>query len=150
MVWLLVFFNKWAIPGLFFVYFHLFHKQTIKFLQQINVKKCPSSIWCWDWNRQPWHNESHPITTRPGLVFCLSIVSFHFKVTTKSYFCPPLIVKETLFGLQNHKNIFTGFERRIAIRHRIASTSTASRTGKNIIFLPPQFNHSGSFYYVYS
>ena len=27
---------KWTIPGLFFVYFHLF-KQTFQFLQQINV-----------------------------------------------------------------------------------------------------------------
>ena len=30
-------FFKWAIPGLFFVYFCLF-KQTLQFLQQINVK----------------------------------------------------------------------------------------------------------------
>ena len=27
------FFKKWAIPGLFFVYFHLF-KQSLQFLQQ--------------------------------------------------------------------------------------------------------------------
>ena len=38
------------------VYFCSF-KQTIQFLQQYNVKKCPSSIRCWD----------PPITTRPGL-----------------------------------------------------------------------------------
>ena len=31
------FFKKWAILGLFFVYFRLF-KQTLQFLQQINVK----------------------------------------------------------------------------------------------------------------
>ena len=31
------FFKKWANPGLFFVYFRLF-KQTLQFLQQINVK----------------------------------------------------------------------------------------------------------------
>ena len=40
-------FFKWANPGLFFVYFCLF-KQILQFLQQINVKKCPSSIQCWD------------------------------------------------------------------------------------------------------
>ena len=31
-------FKNWVIPGLFFVYFPLF-KQTIQFLQQIDVKK---------------------------------------------------------------------------------------------------------------
>ena len=33
----LIFLKKWANPGLFSVYFRLF-KQTLKFLQQINVK----------------------------------------------------------------------------------------------------------------
>ena len=46
-------------PGLFFVYFRLF-KQTLQFLQQICVKKCPSSIWCWDSNPQPSGHESPP------------------------------------------------------------------------------------------
>ena len=56
-----------AILGLFFVYFCLFHKQTITFLQPINLKKCPSSKRCWDSNPGPSEHESHPITTRPGL-----------------------------------------------------------------------------------
>ena len=48
--------------------FHLFTWfQTLKFLQQINVKKCPSSRRCWDSNPQPLEQESLPITTRPGL-----------------------------------------------------------------------------------
>ena len=38
----IVFIKKWAIPGLFFVNFRLFI-QTLQFLQQINVKKCPSN-----------------------------------------------------------------------------------------------------------
>ena len=53
-------------PGLFFVYFRLF-KQTIQFLQQINVKKCPSSVQSWDSNPRPLEDESPPIITRPGL-----------------------------------------------------------------------------------
>ena len=54
---------KWAIPGLFFVYFCLF-KQTL----HTNIcEKCPSSIWCWDSNPGPWQHESPPISTRPGL-----------------------------------------------------------------------------------
>ena len=62
----ILFFKKWANPGLFFVYFHLF-KQTLQFLQQINVKKCPSSIRRQDSNSQPSDFESPPLTTRPRL-----------------------------------------------------------------------------------
>ena len=59
-------FKKWAIPGLFFIYFRLFvHKLQI--LQQINVKKCPSSKQCRDSNSRPLEYESPPITTTPGL-----------------------------------------------------------------------------------
>ena len=60
----LFFFKKWANPGLFFFYFHLF-KHTLQFLQQINVKKCTSSIWCRDTNSWPLEHESPPITIRP-------------------------------------------------------------------------------------
>ena len=42
-------------------------KQTFQFLQQINMKKCPSSIWCQDSNPRLSEHESPPITTRPGL-----------------------------------------------------------------------------------
>ena len=58
-------FKKWANPGLFFVYFQSFQK-TIQFLQQINVKKFPSSIQCRDLNPEPLEHESPPITTRRG------------------------------------------------------------------------------------
>ena len=52
-VWLKRFFVfKWAIPGLFFIYLRLF-KQTLQFLQQINVEKC-------------YVHPSPPIATRPG------------------------------------------------------------------------------------
>ena len=37
LAYLMVFF-KWANPGIFFIYFHLF-KHTLQFLQIINVKK---------------------------------------------------------------------------------------------------------------
>ena len=71
----LFFFKKMANPGLFFVYFRLF-KQTLQLLQQINVKKCPSSIWHQDSNSQPPDYESPPLTTIPGLPpNYLSIVS---------------------------------------------------------------------------
>ena len=59
--------KKWTIPGLFFIYFRL-SKCTSQILQQINVKKCPSSIRCWDSNPRPLKHESPPITSRPGLL----------------------------------------------------------------------------------
>ena len=64
-------------PAPFMFIFSLF-KYTIQFLQQINVKnvkmsKCPSSIWSWDSNPQPFEYESSPITTRPGLPPSMSV-----------------------------------------------------------------------------
>ena len=48
--------------------FRLFSSfQTNNFYNNKNVKKCPSSIRCWDWNPQLSELESPPITTRPGL-----------------------------------------------------------------------------------
>ena len=49
-----------------FILFRLF-KHALQFLQQINVKKCPSSIWRRDLNSHPLERESPPITTRPWL-----------------------------------------------------------------------------------
>ena len=52
-------------PVRFFVYFHPF-KQTLQFLQQINLKKCPYSIQSRDSNSQPADYKSPPLITRPG------------------------------------------------------------------------------------
>ena len=47
--------------------FHLFSSfQTLQILQQLNVKKCTSSIRCRDSNPRSVENESPPISTRPG------------------------------------------------------------------------------------
>ena len=53
---------EWTIQASFRVYFRLF-KQTLQFLQQIYVKKYPSSIQCWDLNPQPSGHEPPRITT---------------------------------------------------------------------------------------
>ena len=66
LLWYLFIFLKWANSGLFYIDFCLF-KQTLQFLQQINVEKCPSSIRRQDLNSQLSDNESAPLTTRPGL-----------------------------------------------------------------------------------
>ena len=66
---ILLFLNG-STPASFSFIFGLF-KQTILFLQQINVKKCqnvhPVGIRRWDSNPRPFEFESSPITTRPGL-----------------------------------------------------------------------------------
>ena len=61
-----LFFTKMAISGLFFVHFGLF-QTNITILEQYHVKKCLSSIQCWDTNPRPVVCESPPITIRPGL-----------------------------------------------------------------------------------
>ena len=61
------FFKKMGHPRPLFRLFLLSFKQTIQILQQIQVKKCPSSIKCRDLNSQPSNYESSPLTTRPGL-----------------------------------------------------------------------------------
>ena len=53
-------------PLLSFI-FGLFKQTSLQILQQINVKKCPSSVWCWVSNPQPSEHDSPHITTRPGL-----------------------------------------------------------------------------------
>ena len=58
--------KKWANPGLFLFIFGLFKQTSLQFLQQIHVKKCPSSIRCLDSNPQPSDRETPPITTRRG------------------------------------------------------------------------------------
>ena len=55
-------------PRPLFRLFSVFFKQTLlQFLQQINVKKCPSSLRRRDSNPRPLDREPPPITTRPGL-----------------------------------------------------------------------------------
>ena len=49
-------------PLLSFI-FGLFKQTSLQFLQQIYVKKCPSSIQCRDSNPQPLEHASPPITT---------------------------------------------------------------------------------------
>ena len=79
-------FFKWAHPGLFSVIFCLF-KQTIQFLQQINVKKCPSIIWHRESNPRPFKNELSPITTRSGLPPILLMFEKDWKINKKMPKC---------------------------------------------------------------
>ena len=50
-----------------FVYVCLFKQTSLHFLQQIDMKKYPSSIQRRDSNPRTSEHESPPITTRPGL-----------------------------------------------------------------------------------
>ena len=79
-----IFFKKWANPGLFFHLFSVFSNKHYKFLQQIYVKKCPSSIRCWDLNPRPFERESLPITTRPGLPLAIFVAQSGHQTGTLS------------------------------------------------------------------
>ena len=61
------FFLNGPSPASFSFIFGIFQTNLNKILQQINVKKCPSSLRHWDSNTWPSECESPPITTRPGL-----------------------------------------------------------------------------------
>ena len=63
-------FFKWPKPGLFFIYFSLF-KQTLPFLQKINVKNVHPEYGTRIQTHDCWNMSPSPITTRPGLPpFC--------------------------------------------------------------------------------
>ena len=47
--------------------FSSFQTNITNFTTNMYVKKCPSSIRCWDSNSRPLEHEPPPITTRPGL-----------------------------------------------------------------------------------
>ena len=83
----ILFFKKWANPGLFFVYFWSFQtNNTIFTANQCEKMSCPSSILCRDSNPQPFERESPPITTRPGLSSNLCFLHY-YGVRTKVGFC---------------------------------------------------------------
>ena len=67
-------------PASFSFIFGLFQTNINTILQQINVKKCSSSIWHWDLNPRSSERESPPITARPGLppipLYYLRFLSF--------------------------------------------------------------------------
>ena len=61
---------KWPKHGLFFIYFRLF-KQTLPFLQKINVKNVHPEYGTRIQTHDCWNMSPSPITTRPGLPpFC--------------------------------------------------------------------------------
>ena len=88
-----VLFKKWAIPGLSFIYFRLF-KQTLQFLQQINVKNAHLVYGAVIRTHNLW-NESPPITTRPELppykvVFSFPWAFSFFVMVKRLYFADQL------------------------------------------------------------
>ena len=67
--------------------FHLFSSfQThITIFTTNKCEKCPSSILCRDSNSQPLEYESPPITTRPGLLPCLTNLTLMLVAAKKSW-----------------------------------------------------------------
>ena len=95
-------------PRPLFVYFQSFHANINTIVQQMKVKKCPSSIRHWDSNPRPSECESPPITTRPGLPTD-SYLHFPLHSATLSYLRFHLyVVILSLFWLA-HAKIFLSF-----------------------------------------
>ena len=61
-----IFLKQWAHPASF-SFISSFKTNFTNFTTDRYVKKCTSSIWCWDSNSWPLEHVSPPITTRPGL-----------------------------------------------------------------------------------
>ena len=84
-------------PASFSFIFCIFQTNINTILQQINVKKSPSSIWHWDSNPRPSERESPPITTRPGLpplnvwIFVLIVLYNKFWVHQFSTWVDPVL-----------------------------------------------------------
>ena len=68
-IWSYLFLKNGPSPASFQFIFGLFQTNINTILHQINVKKCPSSIQCWDSNPRPSEHVSAPITTGPGQIF---------------------------------------------------------------------------------
>ena len=88
--------KKICLPPAFFIYFHLFI-QTFQFLQQVHVKKCPSSIQCWDLNPQPSGAESPPITTRPWLPYKVRKLFAQIAILEEYLLPAPMMIAATLW-----------------------------------------------------
>ena len=79
-------FLKWAIPGLFFIYFRSFQiNNSIFTTNECEKMSCQSSIPRQDSNPRPLECESPPITTRPGLPPKISIFLFLSSSLTASH-----------------------------------------------------------------
>ena len=81
---------------LFFVQFRLL-KQAKQFLQQMYLKKCTSSIRCWDMNTHPSECRSPPITRAPAQ----QVQTLHMVVPTSPIKCRIMEI-----SYLRHKQIF--------------------------------------------
>ena len=66
-------FFKWAIPAPTFSFIFVFLKQTLQFLQQINVK----NVHVLGFEPTTYIHKPHPITTIPGLTFSHKCFKVH-------------------------------------------------------------------------
>ena len=84
-------------PRPLFRFFGLY-KQTLKFLQQIYVKKCPSSIRCRDSNPRPLEYKSLPMATRPYFLYSAKMYKQIFLLLLSTHF---LIGKDRKISIKN-------------------------------------------------
>ena len=105
---LILFKNGPPQPLLSFI-FGLFKQTSLQFLQQIYMKKCQSSIRCWDSNPQPSMHESPTMTTRPGLPpTVVSFLSGHFRPQFHYFrhFEAMQLVEEWRYGMRTADRLY--------------------------------------------
>ena len=83
-------FFKWAISGLFLVYFRSFKKTSIQFYNKLMLKNVHLIFDAGIRNLRPLEHKPPPITTRPGrtlAVHSTSVVKYFLNINpdTKSY-----------------------------------------------------------------
>ena len=109
-----------ANPSLCLFIFDIFQTNNT-ILQQINVKKWPSSIRCRDSNPWPLKHETSPITTRPGLLPYLNGQINYLKSRIKilPYFTVPIVTSDTRGAVVNVIKLFEEIEIGQKIRNLI-------------------------------
>ena len=97
-----------VLPDLFLFIF-VFSNNHFNFYNKYRyVKKCPSSIWCWDSNPCASEHEPSPITTRPGLP--QSIVCCCFVTQKIIFFLAPNTFSSQKLSITNHVFATSGFK----------------------------------------
>ena len=85
--WLWFWYQEFFLASPLFRLFLSLQTHITNFTTNTYVKKCPSSIRCWDSNSWPLEHESPPITTRPGLLPLVLGVKFHKRCSRCSLSC---------------------------------------------------------------
>ena len=125
-------------PNWYFCAIHLFHlfssfQTNTTFFTTIYMKKCPSSLRCWDLNPQPSAHESPPITTRPGLP--LSILRHHVLIlsTPSKLSCTIFWGKKCFFKWAISFSLFSSYQYTVVSKQMFNINKFLPMTGFQLV-----------------